>query len=155
MKQKGSSEQKRCESKEEVLTFLDKLNYALNSSSVEVTIVKDRLSDKGRAEKNTNRYTLLTLFPDEDLVHVLKSELSTLTLKNYIETVSDTCFLDRSDIRVFGKKFDDEDVYIKIRVELLMSSNAGVKDLVFVLSYHFAEKKFNDYDFPYGERGLK
>jgi hypothetical protein len=34
--------------------------------------------------------------------------------QEYIETVKDTRHLTRSDMRVFGKKYSNEDVYIKL-----------------------------------------
>lgn len=88
------------------------------------------------------------LFPDEDLVEALKKELIKLTVEEYIETVKDTRYPDRSDMRVFGKKYQEEDVYIKIRVELVSLSYAN-NSYIFVMSFHFAEKAFNESDFPY------
>ena len=79
--------------------------------------------DKKRDEKYTNQYTVDTLFPDENPVDALKRE--------------------------FGKVYNGmQDVYIKIRVELLgLDGNTTT----FVMSFHFAEKPFTTDMFPYKE----
>ena len=77
---------------------------------------------------------------------VLKRELARLTVHDYIETVKDNRFPKRSAMRVFGKKYSEEDVYIKIRVELI---GANGSNYIFVMSFHFAEKAFVETDFPY------
>ena len=52
-------------------------------------------------------------------------------------------------MRVFGKEYEGfKDVYIKIRVELL-STNAFGETTTFVMSFHFAERKFEESEFPY------
>ena len=57
------------------------------------------------------------LFPGEGEVESLKRELARLIVEEYIETVKDIRFLKKSEMRVFGKQYSGEDVYIKIRVE--------------------------------------
>ena len=52
-------------------------------------------------------------------------------------------------MRVFGKKYSDQDVYIKIRVELLNNIGIYGDNYIFVLSFHFAEHNFLENDFPY------
>ena len=52
-------------------------------------------------------------------------------------------------MRVFGKNFANEDVYIKIRVELINVIGIGGDNYIFVMSFHFAERKFVSGDFPY------
>ncbi|MGI6551834.1 MAG: hypothetical protein ACOX37_01690 [Bacillota bacterium] len=81
---------------------------------------------------------------------MLKRELSTLTLEEYMETVKDIKFANRSEMRVFGRQYAGKDVYIKIRVELLDLSADG-RHTVLVMSFHFAEEKFTKDDFPYGD----
>lgn len=78
---------------------------------------------------------------------MLKRELLTLTVENYIQTVKDLRFPNRSEMREFGKVYNgNDDVYIKIRVEIL-----GVygSPTTFVMSFHFAEKAFTPDMFPY------
>lgn len=78
---------------------------------------------------------------------VLKQELLKINVEDYIQTVKDFRFPKRSEMRVFGKVYDgSEDVYIKIRVELLGQSGDSV---VFVMSFHFAERAFTSNMFPY------
>jgi hypothetical protein len=148
-------EDKRIEELSEVTTFLSRLIYALQSGKANINFQKDREVDEGRDKKHTNRYTMLTLFPDEDEVAVLKRELSSLTDQDYIETVKDKRYKKRSEMRVFGKRYNDEDVYIKIRVELLNAIAAGGDNYIFVMSFHYAEKVFTDSTFPYRQnRGV-
>ena len=79
------------------------------------------------------------------------SSVATLTVCDYIETVKDTRFPKRSDMRVFGKKYLEEDVYIKIRVELIGAM--GIKEIL-VMSFLFAEFTFVETVFPYREKRL-
>ncbi len=70
-----------------------------------------------KEERYTNQYTVNTLFPNENPVDALKRELLTLTVENYIQTVKDLRFPNRSEMREFGKVYNgNDDVYIKIRV---------------------------------------
>lgn len=147
---KADFEKSTIEGNLDISTYLDRLKYALESGSATINFQRDRQVDRVRDAKHTNRHTMLALFPEEDEVAVLKRELARLTIHDYIETVKDTRFPKRSDMRVFGKKYSEEDVYIKIRVELvgMMGSN-----YIFVMSFHFAEEAFVETDFPYRKRG--
>ncbi|HBM01275.1 MAG TPA: hypothetical protein DD362_02035, partial [Roseburia sp.] len=138
----------RIESKLEVNTYLQKLKYALDHDA-QITFQARRLVDKKRDEKYTNQYTVDTLFPDENPVDALKRELKTLTVEEYMKTVQDLRFPKRSEMREFGKVYNGmQDVYIKIRVELLgLDGNTTT----FVMSFHFAEKPFTIDMFPYKE----
>ena len=90
------------------------------------------------------------MFPNEKLSDALKRELRTLTVENYMRTVQDLRFPNRSEMREFGKVYNGiEDVYIKIRVELL--GNIG-RSTTFVMSFHFAQKPFVPEMFPYKKR---
>ena len=153
MKRKEAYEQKKIENKLEVSTYLDRLKYALASGSAKINFQRDRRVDEGRNKRYTNRYTIAALFPDEDPVTVLKRELEYLTEEDYVETVKDTRYPKRSEMRVFGKKYSEKDVYIKIRVELVNAIGAGGDNFIFVMSFHFAEEDFEDSDFPYRKRG--
>lgn len=145
----GIYEVKRVESKLDIETYLARLKYALQSGRAKVNFQKERIVDENRDEKFTNTYTMLTLFPDEDEVEVLKCELVNLRLQDYIETVKDIRYPERSEMRVFGKDYANEDVYIKIRVELINVTGTGGDNYIFVMSFHFAERKFVSSDFPY------
>ncbi|MGI6225833.1 MAG: hypothetical protein ACOYJ1_06220 [Peptococcales bacterium] len=79
-----------------------------------------------------------------------------MTVKDYIETVKDTRFPKRSEMRVFGKKYLEDDVYIKIRVELISIEHASVSiehasgdSFILVMSFHYSEWDFQESDFPY------
>ena len=130
----------------EVKAYIQDLQYALNNGAQIDFQVKRRV-DEDRDERFTNQYTVNKLFPDENPVDALKRELLTLTVEDYMQTVKDLRFPKRSEMREFGKVYNgNEDVYIKIRVELLgLYGNTTT----FIMSFHFAEKAFTPDMFPY------
>ncbi|MDO5406901.1 MAG: hypothetical protein Q4F28_06185 [Eubacteriales bacterium] len=136
----------RIESELEVKTYIQNLKFALNNGA-KIEFQAKRRVDDNRPEKYTNLYTVNFLFPDENPVDALKRELLTLTVEEYMQTVKDIRFPKRSEMREFGKLYNGkDDVYIKIRVELLgMYGNPTT----FVMSFHFAEKAFTPEMFPY------
>ncbi len=139
----------RIESESEVKAYIQNLKYALNNGA-RIDFQARRRVDEDREEKYTNQYTVSTLFPDENPVDALKRELLTLTVEDYMKTVKDLRFPKRSEMREFGKVYNsNEDVYIKIRVELLgLYGNTTT----FIMSFHFAEKAFTPDMFPYREK---
>lgn len=139
----------RIESELEVKSYIQNLRFALNNGA-KIDFQAKRLIDEKREEKYTNQYTVNKLFPDENPVDALKRELLILTVEDYMQTVKDIKFPNRSEMREFGKVYNGtEDVYIKIRVELLgMYGNTTT----FVMSFHFAEKSFTSEMFPYKKK---
>lgn len=136
----------RIESEIEVKAYIQDLKFALNNGA-KIDFQAKRLVDEKRDEKYTNQYTVNKLFSDENPVDALKRELLTLSVEDYMQTVKDIRFPKRSEMREFGKVYNvTDDVYIKIRVELLgMYGNTTT----FVMSFHFAEKAFTPEMFPY------
>lgn len=136
----------RIESKQEVTAYIQNLQYALtNGAKIEFQI--KRRVDNNRDERYTNQYTINELFPDEDPVEAIKRELLSLSVEEYIRTVKDIRFPKRSEMREFGRVYNEkDDVYIKIRVELL---GLYGQTTTFVMSFHFAERPFTQADFPY------
>lgn len=136
----------RIESELEVKSYLQNLRYALDNGA-KINFQINRRVDAKRNIKYTNQYTVNTLFPDEDLVDALKRELMTLTVEEYMRTIKDIRFTKRSEMREFGRIYNGkDDVYIKIRVELLgMYGNTTT----FVMSFHYAERPFAPEMFPY------
>ena len=136
----------RIESEIEVKSYIQDLKFALNNGA-KINFQAKRHVDNNRDEKFTNQYTVNTLFPDENPIDALKRELLSLRVENYIQTVKDLRFSKRSEMREFGKVYNgNEDVYIKIRVELLGMYG---QTTTFVMSFHFAEKSFTPEMFPY------
>lgn len=136
----------RIENESEVRAYIQNLKYALEHGAKIQFQVKRRVDDC-RDERYTNQYTVNVLFPNENPVDALKRELFTLTAADYMQTVKDLRFPKRSEMREFGKVYNGkDDVYIKIRVELL-----GIygNPTTFVMSFHFAEKAFIPEMFPY------
>ena len=136
----------RIESEIEVKSYLQDLRYAIDHGA-QITFQAKRMVDEKRDKKYTNQYTVDTLFPDENPVDALKRELKTLTVEEYIQTVQDLRFPNRSEMREFGKVYNGkDDVYIKIRVEVLRRYGNAT---TFVMSFHFAERPFSPEIFPY------
>ena len=136
----------RIETELEVKAYLQDLRYAITNGA-QIDFQAKRRVDESRDEHYTNQYTVNRLFPDENPVDALKRELLTLTVEDYIQTVRDLRFPKRSEMREFGKVYNgNEDVYIKIRVELLGQYG---NTTTFVMSFHFAEKAFTPELFPY------
>lgn len=139
----------RIESEPEIQSYLQDLRYALEHDA-KVTFQAERLVDRTRNQRFTNRFTVADLFPDEDPVSALKRELMALKVEEYIQTVKDLRFPKRSEMREFGKVYVGKgDVYIKIRVELL--SEFG-DHTTFVMSFHYAEIPFTSDVFPYKKK---
>lgn len=136
----------RIESELEVQTYLQKLRYALEHGA-QITFQEMRQVDQERDIRYTNSYTIASLFPHENPVDVLRRELMTLRTDEYMRTVKDLRFPKRSEMREFGKVYNGtEDVYIKIRVELLAAYG---NHTTFVMSFHYAINKFSREMFPY------
>lgn len=89
------------------------------------------------------------MFPDEDINMVLKRELSSLKICDYLETVKDIKVPNRSDWRVFIKKYKEEYVYIKIRVEAISADLGYGENIIFVMSFHFSTMGHVEPDFHY------
>lgn len=139
----------RIESELEVKAYIQNLKYALNNGA-RIDFQVHRHVDEKREDKYTNLYTVNKLFPNENPVDALKRELLTLTIEDYMQTVKDLRFPKRSEMREFGKVYNsNEDVYIKIRVELLGQYG---KATTFIMSFHFAEKAFTPDLFPYRKK---
>lgn len=139
----------RIESELEVQSYLQDLRYALDHGA-ELTFQVERFVDRDRELRYTNRFTVADLFSDEDPVSALKRELKTLSAEEYMQTVRDLRFPNRSEMRQFGRLYDGKgDVYIKIRVELL--SRYG-NHTAFVMSFHYAETPFAREMFPYSRQ---
>lgn len=134
------------ESELEVRSYIQDLKFALNHGA-QINFQIKRLVDEKRDERYTNQYTVNTLFPNENPEDALKRELLTLEVEDYIRTVKDLRFPKRSEMREFGKVYNlRDDVYIKIRVELLGMYGDPT---TFVMSFHFAERRFTNEMFPY------
>lgn len=139
----------RIESELEIKSYIQDLRFALNNGA-KIDFQAKRLVDEKRNEKYTNQYTVNKLFPDKNPVDALKRELLTVTVEDYMQTVKDIRFPKRSEMREFGKVYNGtEDVYIKIRVELLGPYG---NTTTFVMSFHFAEKAFTPEMFPYKKK---
>lgn len=138
----------RIESREEISTYLARLKYALECGA-HISFQRMRKVDDNRALRFTNDFTMNELFPNEDPQKVLRRELMSLQIGDYLRTVKDRRFPKKSEMREFGRVYNSVDaVYIKIRVELFDKSGFG-QHTAFVMSFHFAETPFSEEHFPY------
>lgn len=136
----------RIETKLEVRAYIQNLKYALDNNC-KVTFKIKRIVDDNRDERYTNRYTVADLFQDENPTEAVKREIRTLTVADYIKTVRDIKYPKKSEMREFGKVYNGtDDVYIKIRVELLGTDG---NHNIFIMSFHYAEIPFTPEMFPY------
>ena len=145
------SEAKRVESIDEVKGFLAKIKYLFSLKFFSLRIQYERLTDNMRNVVFTNRYTIATLFPDEDPVAALKNEVKTLSISEYMHTMKDSRFPGNTDFRVFGRKYDNhpDHVYIKLRVEIIPPKTNSPQNNVYIISFHFSDHSLTDTDFPY------
>ena len=77
-----SEELYRIESEFEVSCYIRDLKYALEHGA-QITFQQDRLVDRQRDIRFTNRFTVTDLFPNENPVDALKRELGKLTVEEY------------------------------------------------------------------------
>ncbi|MBQ6442976.1 MAG: hypothetical protein IJJ13_10360 [Lachnospiraceae bacterium] len=87
----------RIESETEVKAYIQNLRYALNNGA-QIYFQAKRLVDEDREERYTNQYTVNRLFPNENPMDVLRRELRTLTAEDYMRTVKDIRFPNRSEM---------------------------------------------------------
>ena len=136
----------RIESKSDVQAYIQNLNYALDHGA-RINFQVEREVDRHKPSRFTNKFTMADLFPNENPVDVLRREIKTLTVGEYIKTVKDIRFPNRSEMREFGKVYNNtSEVYIKIRVELLSLYGGHT---TFVMSFHYAQIAFDRTTFPY------
>ena len=135
----------RIEKIEEVKAFLARMKYAIDNGA-KITVQEERQVDNNRDVKYTNKYTLADLFPNENPSEAIIRELKSLTEKDYIRTLKDLRFPNRSELREFGKEYNSKDVYIKVRVEIIPATS---QTPIFVMSFHYAMKSFSAENFPY------
>ena len=102
----------------EINAFISNVKYCIESGDCKISVKSEKKSEQNKDIEFTNKYTLGQLFPDENPADSMKRELIKLTKRNYIETLEDLDFPNRSKLRVFGKRYD-ADVYIKFRAELI------------------------------------
>jgi len=133
---------KRIASKQEVETVIAQLSYALTNKT-RITFQEEKNSDIHRNVRFTNQYTIANLFSDEPPQKVLRREIGKLCPEEYMHSVKDTKYPNRSELHVFAREYDDY-VYIKFRVEVIVNN-------IYVISFHYSDVELNNEDFPYRE----
>ena len=142
MSKKNSS---RNEQKFVVEHFLTEMKEALSSESAQLYSQHHRKEDEAELHENI----MSILFPNENETAVLKRELTGLTTEDYIETLKDKKFPNKSETRVFAKQYNGEFVYMHVRVEMLEQEETGEPEQGLITSLHFCESELEVTDFPY------
>lgn len=142
MSKKNSS---RIEQKFVVEHFLTEMKEALSSESAQLYSQHHRKEDEAEMHENI----MSILFPNEDETAVLKRELTDLTMEDYIETLKDKKFPNKSETRIFAKQFNGDYVFLHVRIELLEDPETGDTHQGLITSLHFCETELPMSDFPY------
>lgn len=130
--------------KSEIDGFLREVKAILSSESF--CIDRDFVFQEIRAndeleDEFTNVNTLLALdYCTSDVI----DEIKQLTVEDYCESMVDNQKPEFNVFHVFGKRIQNRDVYIKVRLKERMSSN---DKFVFCISFHFARYPLTS--FPY------
>lgn len=123
---------KTISSEAEVLGFLNELRRILTSDEFSLDTDLDiLLRKKGEdvTDPFTTMNTMLALSFDREDV---RTELLSLTLGNYIETITDNKDSTLPPFFVFGKNISQRDLYIKVKIR------DRKRGKVFCVSFHFA-----------------
>src|SRR5690625_4872863 len=87
----------RIEQKFVVEHFINEVKEALLNDSTQLSTEQKREEDEAELHENI----MSILFPNEDETTVLKRELANLTSEDYLETLKDKKFPNKSETRVF------------------------------------------------------
>jgi len=125
--------------KKDVIAFLDELKAILDKEdfNINTDLTLIRKEKKEEDERFSTPYTLLDL--DYDISDVVE-RLKELTVEEYSETKIDKDNLDPPLLFVFGKKINNELVYVKLKMKGNKSRH------VLCVSFHYAKEKMF---FPY------
>lgn len=135
--------EKKIDSLETVNMYIDQIHYIIDHLG-EIVLIKKRKSENNRPLLYTNLGTLNDLYPDDNIIEMIKIALYSLDAKDYLYTTTDRQRKNQPPLLVFGKKIKIQDVYIKIRIGIL-------ENRIKVLSFHYALYSINSKDYPYLE----
>jgi hypothetical protein len=139
----------RTESIQDVRLFIDELRAVLSVKKSEIYLLEIKSSEAGRPKFMSNIATISELFPDEFPHIALRRELMKLSHQMYMHSMADMYFPLTASFHVFGMRYGDKDVYIKLKIEF--ETDKSLKNgTVIVISFHYSTKKFSGSDFPYG-----
>jgi len=125
--------------KKEVDDFLARLKGILGKADFDIdTDITLILAKKNKEEEAySTPYTLLDL--DYDITDVV-DRLKELTAEEYSETLIDKDNFDPPLLFVFGKKINNKQIYVKLKIKEEQSS------YILCVSFHYAKAKMS---FPY------
>lgn len=140
----------RIEQKFVVEHFISEVKEALLNDSTQLSTEQKREEDEAELHENI----MSILFPNEDETTVLKRELANLTSEDYLETLKDKKFPNKSETRVFAKKYDEDYIFLHVRMETLVQSESDETVKALIMSLHFRDEDDDEIeiaDFPYKE----
>jgi len=117
---------------DEVSYFIKKIRSFLASDSCQLDIQKKR-KDEDPLDPNSTINTMLELnFSNAEI----KSEVLSLTTSNYVKTVKDKEREKNQYYRIFTKKINNRDIYIKLKICSL--------NRIHLMSFHYANWDMED-----------
>jgi len=120
------------ESIEEVSHFLKKIHAFLACGSCQLDTQRRR-KDENPLDSNSTMNTILDLnYNVEDI----RDEVLSLTTRNYVETVKDKEREDNKHYRIFAKKINNREIYIKLKICDL--------NRIHLISFHYANWDMED-----------
>ena len=118
--------------KKDVITFLEELKMILQDKNfnidTDLTLIISK-KNNGKVQYSTS-YTLLNLDYD---IYDIAERLKELTVEEYSETLVDKDDVNPPLLFVFGKKINNEQIYIKLKIK------GEEKRHVLCMSFHYAE----------------
>ena len=120
------------ESIEDVSHFIKKIRTFLASDGCQLDIQRSRRGEAPLEPNSTNNTISDLDFSTEDI----KNEVLSLTISNYVNTVKDKEREKNQYYRIFTKKINNRDIYIKLKIYNL--------NRIHLMSFHYANWDMED-----------
>lgn len=107
----------RIEQKFVVQHFIEQLRETLRNEALELFIQNEEEQDQEVDAEDLDQNALSVLFPNQDAAVVLTQGMRELAIGDYLETVKDKRFPNKSERRVFVKTIADQLLSVSVRLE--------------------------------------
>jgi len=107
----------RIEQKFVVQHFIEQLRETLRNEALELFIQNEEEQDQEVDAEDLDQNALSVLFPNQDAAIVLTQGMRELAIGDYLETVKDKRFPNKSERRVFVKTIADQLLSVSVRLE--------------------------------------
>lgn len=132
----------RIEQKFVVKHFIDQLHETLENEALELFIQNEEEQDQEVDAEDLDQNALSVLFPNQDATELLMQAMRQIAIGDYLETVKDKRFPDKSERRVFVKTIADQLLAVSVRLESDLAH-------VFVEVSVIEESDVAEADFPF------